>query len=232
MKTGWAVGVVRMDLATINTLYLFGSAGYVSTPDAPANSITGDIDIVVRVSLADWAQQQALAAKYVPSGGNRAWQFLVRTGGTLQLTGSQDGSSQDAAISSTSTGFSAGTTHWVRVTWRNSDNRTQFFTSNDDVNDPAAVTWTQLGTDQTLNLTGLYDASVPVLLGISNPTDIPNLQMAGSIYYFELRNGIGGTVVQSFDPGEVVPVGTRDPSTVSAGGPWTINGTNWDWAAV
>jgi hypothetical protein len=230
---GWGVGMVRMGTAvlTTNVLSLPGVDGnFIATPDSPANSITSDIDMVMRVALADWTVQQEFANKFV-SGGNRSWHWFVLSGGAIGFVGSDDGSST-AFVSSPVTGFAPGSAHWVRFTWRNSDNRAQFFTSDDDTNDPAAVTWTQLGTDQTMSLTGLHDGAAELIVGHGARFDIPSLKMTGYLYYFELRNGIGGAVAQSFDPTVVTPTGTRLPAAVAAGGPWTINGSNWDWAAV
>lgn len=54
--------------------------------------------------------------------------------------------------------------------------------------------------------------------------------------YAEVRNGIDGTVVVSFDATAVTILGTRNPSTVpvggTAGGDWTVNGSAWDWMAI
>jgi hypothetical protein len=230
---GWGVGMIRMGTAvlTTNVLSMPGATdNLVSTPDSAANSITSDIDMVIRVALADWTVQQEFANKFV-SGGNRAWHWFVLSGGAIGFVGSDDGSST-AFVSSPATGFAAGTPHWVRFTWRNSDNRAQFFTSDDDTNDPGAVTWTQLGTDQTLSLTGLYNSSVELIVGHGARFDIPSLKITGDLYYFELRNGIGGTPGQIFDATAVTRIGFQDPSTVTAGGPWTVEGSDWDWAAV
>lgn len=213
-----------------NVLYLDlpGTAGnYATTPDTAANSITSDIDIVMRLSMASWTAVQGFACKYIDF--QQSWRFYG-AGGQLQLDMSQSGSTDVGALSSVATGFSAGTTHWVRVTWRNSDDRVQFFTSDDVTNDPAAVTWTQLGTDRTLSITGIFNSTSAVTIG-STLSDGSSLRLNGHVYYFELRNGIGGTVVDKFNATAVTRTATRTPTTLVAttGETWTVNGTGWDW---
>ena len=204
--------------ATVNVFSQNGTAGnYTSTPDSAGNSITSDIDIRVKAAAADWtpAGTQVLMAKW---NVERSWLFVIDPS-ALRVSISENGSTSTAASSSANTGFVDGTAHWVRVTWRNSDNRVQFFTSED------GTSWTQLGTDQTISLTGIFNSSEAVYIGGLPASSTFN----GYIHKAELRNGIDGTVVQSFDATAVTKLGTRNPSSVAAGGPWTMTGSAWDW---
>lgn len=210
--------------STVNVLALPGTAGnYVSTPDSVANSITSDIDIRVRAAPTAWGIEQAFLSKYVGAGA-RSFTFRVIATKALRLTMTQAGTTNVTATSSVSVGFADGAVGWVRVTWRASDGRVQFFTSTD------GTLWVQLGTDQTIAIASIFNGTMDVEIG-SVGVGASSL-FAGHIYYAELRNGIDGTVVQSFDATAVTKIGTRDPSTVAAGGPWTINGAAWDWVTV
>lgn len=224
MTALWGVGQVRMGGLLSNALYLPGSPStYAETPDSPANSIAGDMDIRLKVAAEDWTPSpaQTLMAK-VHSTGTLAWAFYL-TGG-LQLQISTPSGTGVFVDSTAALGFTDGTAHWVRVTHRKSDGRHQFFTSDDGSN------WTQLGADVVkVSLAGedLVDSSAPITIGCRDDGGLP---YEGIVYYADLRDGIGGTVVQSFDAAAVVKLGTRNPSTVAGGGPWTINGAGgWDW---
>lgn len=232
----WRVGQVRMDEAEAlaTALHLPGTAGtsldYASTPDSVANSIVSDIDIRAKAALSDWSAGsisggtggQYFLAKMSNSSGDRSFAF-ANIEGKLQFRASSTGIAVVEAVSTAAHGFSATSPHWVRVTWRNSDDRTQFFTSTD------GSSWTQLGADVTLALSGIANTGTAVTVGGSDGTPALFGQLVGDIYYAELRDGIGGTVVQSFDPTAVTILGVRDPSSVTAGGPWTMLGSLWDW---
>lgn len=238
MKTAMVIARRHSILIPMNTLQLPGTAGststnYASTPDSVANSITSDIDIRAKASLTDWSVGsisgdtggQYFLAKMSNQSGDRAFAF-ANIEGKLQFRASSTGIAVIEAVSTVGHGFSAGTVHWIRTTWRNSDDRTQFFTSTD------GSTWTQLGADVTLSLTGIANTVAAVTVGGSDGTPAAFGQLVGNIYYAELRNGIDGPIVQSFNATAVTRLGTRNPSTVSAGGPWTLNGSSWDWTAI
>src|SRR3990167_486088 len=103
-----------------NWLVLPGTSGnYASTPDSAAVSITGDIDIRVKVALDDWTPATANAVMgKIDSSDNRSYYFSVNSGATvgkLQLATSPDGlaSSEVLGRSTVATGFTDGTVHWV-----------------------------------------------------------------------------------------------------------------------
>jgi hypothetical protein len=207
-----------------NTLTLPGSgSNRVSTPDSAANSIPGDIDLRIKVAPVDWTPSgaQALMAK-VNASGVISWQWYLDTNGTLNFT-VVSGSAGPAA-STVATGFTDGTAHWLRVTRRRSDGRTQHFTSTD------GTAWTQLGANVTVFAgISIDDTNAPITIGAR---DDGGMAFAGAVYYAQLRDGIDGTVVHTFDATVVGRLGTRNPSTVTAGGPWTISGTGWDWTVL
>lgn len=223
---GWGVGMIRMGTPFSNALDLPGtSVNYASTPDSPANSISGDIDMLARIAAADWtpSPDQALMAKVNPLGAT-SWGFYILGTGALYFQFDTSATGGFSATSTVGTGFANGSDHWVRVTRRVSDGRVQFFTSSD------GASWTQLGTDAIAGVGAtIFDTNAPVTIGARGDGGVP---FAGIVYYAELRDGIGGTVIHSFDPAAVTKIGIRNPATVAAGGPWTMVGSTWDWVAA
>ena len=154
-----------------NWLVLPGTSGnYASTPDSAAVSITGDIDIRVKVALDDWTPATANAVMgKIDSSDNRSYYFSVNSGATvgkLQLATSPDGlaSSEVLGRSTVATGFTDGTVHWVRVTLDVNDgggNRVyNFYTSED------GETWDQLGTTvTTAGATTIFDGDSALEVG-------------------------------------------------------------------
>lgn len=203
---------------------LSGSSDSITTPDSAGNSITGDIDLRMRLNLADWtpAGAQVLADKWNPPS-NRHFQWYIGTDGKLNLGVSTTGANQIFGTSTAATGITDGTTYWVRTTRASATGQMVFYTSSD------GSSWTQLGTNVSATSGALFDSNAAVAIGGSAGSGV---YLAGKVYYFEMRNGIGGTVAQSFDPSGVAILGTRNPSTVATGGPWTVNGSGWDWATT
>jgi len=206
-------------VATWNAGYLSlsGTSGnYASTPDSAAVSITGDIDIRVKVAMDDWTPgslSNVLVGKY---GAQGQWAYALTVSsdgpGLLSFHGSVDGSTQSVLSSSVPTGFVNGSPHWVRVT--RSATELKFYTSED------GVTWTQLGTDQMFGFAGsIFDSTAALRVWA---WEYDSRAFSGKVYYAELRNGIDGTVVAKFDPNN--DRGTSDTSfTSSTGEVWTIN---------
>lgn len=161
-------------------LELPGVAGnYASAPDSSALSITGDIDIKVKVKMTDWtpAAVQTLVAK-AQTTSLRSYYLQVNTDGTLVLTTSTNGSATVTGTSTAATGVSDGATKWVRATLdvADSTNRVYKFYTSDD-----GSSWTQLGTTvTTAGTTSIHDnASVleigSITLGTANT-------LAGTVY--------------------------------------------------
>lgn len=165
-------------------LRLTGQSGnYASTPDSAALSLTGDIDIRVKVAMDDWTPgaTQALVAKRGGSSLN-SYMAEVSTAGKITLVLSADGTAETTATSSVAAGFTDGTTNWVRATWRQSDGRVQFFTSSN------GTAWTQLGTDQSIAIASIADTASQLEIGSRSSGTIDNLK--GNVYSVSVRNNI------------------------------------------
>lgn len=216
--------------ATVTVLDLPGtSTNYVATPDSAAASITGDIDLRIHCAADDWtpAESKGLISKY-GGGGARSYRLHLETAGTLTLTIEASAVAARSATSSAAVGVSDGSPVWLRATWRNSDNRVQFFTSTD------GSSWAQLGADGSIDQANIADRDVQLVIGSLSSVAFTANQFAGIIYYADIRAGIDGTIGAKFDPSAVVIAGTRNPTTLvsDTGETWTMNGSAWDWATV
>jgi hypothetical protein len=103
----------------------------------------------------------------------------------------------------------------VKVGWRDSDNRLQFFYAADQATVP--VSWTQLGTDVTLASAGIWDGTAQIEVGANNSGDV----WVGKIYYFALHSGLAGSDIVVMDP-NLWRSGSTWTSTT--GEVWTLNG--------
>lgn len=214
--------------STVTVLDLPGTAGnYASTPDSAATSILSDIDLRVKLTRADWSKAfEVLIGKWGASG-SLSYLFYVQSNGRPELLLSSTGSNTASAAAFADHGFADGSTGWLRVTWDNAANIAKFYKSTD------GSAWTQFGTDRALSLTGIFNSTAAVAIGADSTGASP---LTGKVHYAEIRDGINGTVVASFDATAVTKLGTRNPTTApvggTAGGNWTMNGSAWDWSTA
>lgn len=174
-----------------------GSAAYCT--DTTTTLVTGDIDVRCLVAPTTWtpASIQGFMGRNSGIAGGRSWSFILNTAGTFGFLAYPDyaGTSVASANSSAATGFGAGVKKWVRVTWRASDGRVQFFTADGTIANPVAGDWVQLGTNQTANVGSLYPSTAALEVGVTNTAYPWN----GSIYRAQLYNGIAGALVFDAD---------------------------------
>lgn len=195
----------------------------ITTPDTAALSITGDIDLRIKATLTDWLTvpiQSFLANR----GSNLGYQLRIGFPGFLSMVWG-NGTANVTANSTVVVPFNNGQIGWVRSTLAVATGDVKFYTSSD------GVTWTQLGATVTVGVTVIGDATSPLEIG-TVPTGGQRLQ--GTIYYAEIRNGIGGTVVGVFDPNAAKSTGANAPTTIPSrtGEVYTISGSGWEWSAA
>ncbi len=170
-------------------LYLPGVSGnYISTPDSAALSITGNIDLRVRLSLNDWTptSNSILIAKRTANTSQYSYILYIDSSGRPNMSLSANGTSATNAVSSASVPFSDNTVGWLRATWQASDGRVQFFTAADSVSMP--VSWTQLGTNLTIAIASIFDGTAVLELGSQFVGT--NSLVAGKLYRSQIRNNI------------------------------------------
>lgn len=208
-------------------LYLPGTSGnYASTPDSTANSITGDIDIRVKVAMDDWTPStfQVLVEKFTTA--NFSYGLYINTNGRPRFAYSILGSTIVSKDATAAPVVSNGDTLYIRVTFQVNDgggnNVTNFYTSTD------GVTWAQLGaTITTAAAASIFDGVSSVLIG----TRFDNtLLLAGKVYRAQIYNGINGTLAVDFDASR----GSSGASTITSGTRevWTINTSGTPAAAL
>ncbi|MFG0329845.1 MAG: hypothetical protein ACF8PN_08110 [Phycisphaerales bacterium] len=162
-----------------------------------------DLTLIMRVGLDDWtptADRTFLAH----STGSIGPKFQLNTStGELEIHASNGG---NIAQSTVATGFTDGRAnlYWIKVEYRASDDRVQFFTSSDDTDDYTAVTWSQLGGDVAL-VGGYGGGLTPWVVGGNNGSAVTqNTPLDGACRQVAVLDGLhsGGSatvrLAQSF----------------------------------
>ena len=177
--------------AHAGTQYIFlpGSANNsMSLPNLTAyNFTTADFDFRMRLAADDYTPGavDVLANKWV-TGATNGYRFEITTGGLLQYVTGNAGT-DETLNSSTAIPFSNGDLGWIRFALVGTT--LTYYTSTTATNDPTAVSWTQLGTTDTITQdpgtgTGSF------FIGRLASSDAN--QFAGAVYRVFLD--IGGTV--------------------------------------
>lgn len=166
--SGWSAGDSDGDSITItnrngtDTLTLHGTVEILSVMD-----LVDEINLQLHnVKAADWtpATRNVLVA-------NDNWEFSIESSGALRLMIAQDGATPTflSATSSAVTGFANGTGHNLRVTWDIATDVVKFYTSDPDI----GPTWSQLGSNQTLSISGVYTSSGDLRIGSATGDTFP-----------------------------------------------------------
>lgn len=174
-----------------------GSTG-ASTPDAAALDITGDIDVRFDATLDNWMEEASveLAGKGATTGGQRSWLLLMRNR-RLHWRWSTTGADEFERDCTVDLPLLPSGRRAVRVTHDVNDgsggNVVTFWTA-----ETIAGPWTQLGDPVTGSVTSIFNSSAPVRVG-DGWSDLSFFATSGAVHAFELRSGIGGTLVASPD---------------------------------
>jgi hypothetical protein len=196
------------------------AANYISTPDSAALSITGDIDIAVRVACDNWTTAYDTFVGKSAGAGLRSYHFYTYTDGKLALDFSLDGTGIISVQASATTGLTAGTAYWVRVTRASVSGNTNFYYAPDSVAYPS--TWTQVGTaNRASTAGGFFDSTQQVEIGTNNNGSSSG-PLAGKVYRAIVKNGIAGTTVADFEPRRFTTLAATT-MVASTGETWTLN---------
>ena len=169
----------------------------VSTPDANALDITTDLEIVVRVNLADYTtgSAQYLMSKWSATASEQSWYMQVSSTGNLNLTWYESGGTfRNATPAINPALFVDGTTYWIKATLDvdngSSQSEVKFYYAADQASEPSS--WSQWGSTVTAAATSIRSAS-----GTLNVAGLPTLSTGavGTFYRAIVRNGIAGTTV-------------------------------------
>lgn len=181
------------------------------TADKAQLQIVGDIDIRLEIEPTRWrrfgsggTRFMILAAKYGIAGA-RSWMLRVSEQGLLTITWNNSGGGS-AGVRTATAPLPATGRIAIKVTIDvdngASGNDTQFFTA-PSING----SYTQLGATVTAaSVSSIFNAATPLEIGtIQNGAanagafSATGINYLGRVYAFQLRNGIGGTLVASPD---------------------------------
>lgn len=199
---------------------------YVSAPTSTAYNISGDMEIVARVTLDAYATSGTagfLSRFDGPTGSTRAFTFRWLQNVGPEFVWNDTGT---ASIRGANTGMSPwlsmipGATYWLKVEF-DADNGSggctaRFYRASDRDTEPTE--WILVG-QQTLPTVATIAASTfPLVVG----SDAVTVRSAvGGVHCAILRDGVGGTVLAHFDAAKCGQNGYTD--TIGSVGPvWTV----------
>lgn len=186
-------------------LYLPGINGnFASTPNASHLNVSTGLDFIFRIQPFTWTPSggnKIIFSKYDTSGNQRGYQVQLLTTGLLRLTLSESGSSAvDTDSSVALTSLTKVKPVWLRITWRASDGRVQFFWAADQATEPTS--WTQLGTNKTASITDIHPSTTALRFGANTLT---TGQVIARFYNLIIKNAPDGTEVFNVDFTKATP---------------------------
>jgi hypothetical protein len=188
---------------------------YVSTPDAAAIDITGDIDIRWDGDLSSWSESMELIGKWTETGNQRSYRLSLQASGRLAFWWSTNGTGV-TAFSSEIVPISSGR-QAVRVTLAVATGALSFYTS-----DTISGTWTQLGGTGITGATSIFAGSSPAYI-LENPgSNASTSVIRGRVFAAQIRAGIGGTIAAN--PDFTAQAHAATSFVDSAGRTWTLTG--------
>ena len=192
--------------------YWYGSGvanNNVTTPNASANQITGDIEIIAKIEGVFTTGKRIVRKRDV--GDN--FDFYISDASATGLTLFLNSTIGVAASNANFTMISGGI--WVKVTRTASNGDVKFFTSND------GITYTQLGATQSTVAGNLTSSTDVVQIGSAGFSASAMFQ--GKIYRATISNSIGGAPVVDFNPATYNASTSQTAWTSATGEVWTIN---------
>jgi hypothetical protein len=201
-------------LAHTGENYWFGSGvsgNSSTTPNAAANQITGDIDIICKANISTnvGTNTFAMIGKYAIGSEtyamwatNNKLRFYGRTGATII---------DQSSTSNINTFY--GTDKWYRVTRSASTGVISFFVGDDGTN------WTLLNS-VTSTSGNLQNFNLNLFVGLDQTAFFTN---SGRIFRATISNSIGGTPVVDFNPASYNPSVSQSSWVSATSETWTIN---------
>jgi len=207
--------------------YLPGvAANDLTTPNAAANQIVGDIEIIAYVSLNDvTAASQTIVSKRSTAEG-MSWHLGTDTGagGIIRLYAKVAGVDKYSEPASTTLGMTNGQFKWVKATRVAATGVYAYFSSSD------GVTWTAAG-GGTGTSGALTDTGAIVRIGAVLETQ--NL-LSGKVARLKISPTIGGTASVDFNAADWSETSTNAATQTSSttGEVWTLNNTGAKLAQI
>lgn len=193
-------------------------ADNVTAPDATGLDVTGDIDVRIDVTPTSIGTLSDIVGKW-DNATQKSWALTIDSLRKVTLYWSTDGSANSSATSTAALPASdrrIALRATLDVDNGSSGNTVTFYTA-----DTISGAWTQLGDAVTASgTTSVFSGTAPVEVGCvaNGGGSLPTIL----VHAFELRSGIGGTVVA--DPDFTAQTAGGTSFTDTAGNTWTVNG--------
>lgn len=204
-------------------LAVHGVAGdQATTPDTAALDITGDIDIRVDLTAANWRSSFDMAGKYEITGNQRSWAFYLHASGSgvPSFTWSTNGSATITVVATKPAPAPASGRQALRVTL-DVNNGAAGNTATFYYSDSISGSWTQLGDPViTGGTTSIHSGSG--VLEVGDIVDLSAAAFTGQVHAFELRSGIAGSVVAN--PDFTAQTAGASSFADGSGRTWTVQG--------
>lgn len=204
-----------------------GSASYSTTTDSAALSITGDLDLLVRLKIPAYPSsgQWSFLDKFSNSAGQRSYGFGVGSNQQLLFEWSTNGTDTPFFYDAVGGAITAGTTMWLRATL-DVDNgaaghTVTFYTAADSASVPSS--WTTVATRTGAGITSVFDGNLALLVGARASGVNP---MTGTVLRAIVKNGIAGTTVFDADFAGAADYCTSFTESSSNAATVTITATN------
>ncbi|MCG7203949.1 hypothetical protein [Streptomyces arenae] len=212
---------MRVSVATgQQRLYLpDGTGSRISTPSVSALNLTGSLDVRIEVGLTNWgvADSVELCGKWISTPPQRSWVLYIGPAGELVLRITLDGTNTLTWASTVPIPVPSSGRIALRSTWDNVAGMFTHYTA-----PSIAGPWTQLGSSISGFPGTLFANSTALQVGDIDQTT-GSVAPWGSVYAFELRNGIGGPIVAGGTDFTALAIGTTS-FVDTAGRTWSLVG--------
>lgn len=215
---------------------------YISTTDKAVLDVTGDLDLRIEIDPDQWQLGSAgfaLAGKYDTTGNQRSWAWTVQPSGVMRLYWTTDGATSPltALTYADSTVVVPGAGRLALRVTIDVDNgaagRTVTFYTSDSI----TGTWTQLGAPVIqAGTTSIFSGTSWLTVGnivnqVSQQISFLTiaaagyvLPFAGRIHRFQMRSGIGGTLVADMNAAGQTEGSTSWSDGLGTPNTWTLGG--------
>lgn len=196
---------IRYGYDTVGSVWAVATGAqtsYLSTPSSASYNITGDLDVRAEIAAESWTTGVvAIANRYDTTTNNRGWTLQTTASGAPELYWSTDGTTPTIATATAFLPAHAGQRIALRATLdvANDDGvyEVRFYTGLDAGSDDGDD-WKLLG-DPVIGSTStsVNDPARQIEFGARSTAAIPGVN--GRLFRFQLRGGIGGTVLLDVD---------------------------------
>lgn len=144
------------------------SGSFVGTPDSVKASVISDITLIGYADADNWTPAGIMVLIGKRTGSTSSYGLRIDTSGFISLITSVDGLAFVVSASTVATGFTDTAGGWIRATWDDSGNVSNFYISNEPkFTEPSIVEWGDpLGDADVAHVSsGIFDGTALVEIG-------------------------------------------------------------------